>query len=75
MKETEIKLNTINDITEFCELASENQGDVTLISDRYIINGKSFQGIISLDLSKPIKLEVGEPINIEFAEGIKKFIV
>ena len=75
VKDTEIKLNTINDITEFCDLASKNQGEVLLISDRYRINGKSFQGIISLDLSKPIKIEVDEPIDAEFAEGIKKFVV
>lgn len=75
MKETMIRLSTINDIKEFCNLASQNQGDVTLVSGKYVINGKSFQGIISLDLSKPIKIEVDDPINTEFAEGIKKFIV
>lgn len=70
-----IKLNTINDVKEFCNLASKNQGDVLLTSGRFIINGKSFQGITSLDLSKPVKVEVDSPINTEFAEGIKKFIV
>lgn len=75
MKETLIRLTTINDVTEFCNLASKNQGDVTLVSGKYVINGKSFQGIISLDLSKPIKIEVGEPIDAEFAEGIKKFVI
>lgn len=75
MKETLIRLTTINDVTEFCNLASKNQGDVTLVSGKYVINGKSFQGIISLDLSNPIKIMVDEPINPEFAEGIKKFII
>lgn len=75
MAETLIKLNTINEVTEFCDLTSKNKGDVLLMSGRYIINGKSFQGIISLDLSKPIKIEVDEPIDAEFAEGIKKFII
>ena len=75
MAETLIKLNTINEVAEFCDLTSKNKGDVLLMSGRYIINGKSFQGIISLDLSKPIKIEVDEPIDAEFAEGIKKFII
>lgn len=75
MAETMIKLNTINDVKEFCNLAGKNNGDVLLTSGRFIINGKSFQGITSLDLSKPVKIEVDSPINNEFAEGIKKFIV
>lgn len=74
-RETIIKLNTISDVQNLCNLAAKNEGDVLLISGKFVINAKSFQGIISLDLSNPIKLEAEAPINNEFAEGIKKFIV
>lgn len=75
MRETEIKFNTINDIQEFVNLAGKNEGEVTLYSSIYVINGKSLAGILSLDLSKPIKLVVDSPINREFVGNIEKFIV
>ena len=73
-KETKIKLSTINDVKDFCNLASKNRGNVILMSDRFSVDGKSIMGIMSLDLSKPVSLTVDYPISDEFADGVKKYV-
>ena len=73
-KETKIKLSTINDVKDFCNLASKNQGSVLLTSDRFSVDGKSIMGIMSLDLSKPVALTVDYPISDEFANSVKKYV-
>jgi len=56
VRETQIKLETINDVTSFVESAAHHKCITTLISNRYIVDAKSLMGVLSLDLSKPIKL-------------------
>ena len=51
MKTVKISLNSIDEITKF-----ENEFD--LVSGRYVIDAKSIMGIFSLDLSKPIDLNI-----------------
>ena len=58
MKTLEINLSSINDVKEFVNLVNKYDFDVDLISGRYIVDAKSIMGIFSLDLSKPIKVEV-----------------
>ena len=53
-----IKLVSIDDVTNFCHVASNVIGDVTVKTDKYIVNGKSIMGVLSLDLSNPICVEV-----------------
>jgi phosphotransferase system HPr-like phosphotransfer protein len=54
MKSVEIRINTINDIRNFVDLASNCSFDVDLASARYTVNGKSIMGVASLDKSKPL---------------------
>ena len=52
MKTVKISLNSIdNTITKY-------DNDFDLVSGRYVIDAKSIMGIFSLDLSKPIDLNV-----------------
>ena len=52
MKTVQISLNSfVNDITKF-------DYDFDLVSGRYVIDAKSIMGIFSLDLSKPIDLNI-----------------
>ena len=73
-KGTKIKLSTINDVKDFCNLASKNQGNVILTSDRFSVDGKSIMGVMCLDLSKPVSLTVDYPISDEFANSVKKYV-
>ena len=58
MKEATILLQSIEDVKEFNRLVAVYEGDVDLVSGRYVIDAKSIMGIFSLDLSKPINLNI-----------------
>ena len=76
MKSTMILLNSISDVKEFVNIVSSYACDIDLVSGRYIIDAKSIMGIFSLDLTKPIKVEVSsDECADKFFEQIKKFIV
>ena len=66
-----IYLNNVDKLKLFCEMAVLFKGDVTLKSGRYNINGKSILGIFSLDLTKPIEIELECVNEIEKEEFIK----
>lgn len=53
-----IKLSSINDVKALVNAASEMECEIDLISGRYVINAKSLIGIFSIDLTKPITVEV-----------------
>ncbi|MGL4361908.1 MAG: HPr family phosphocarrier protein [Cellulosilyticaceae bacterium] len=53
-----ISLNSIDKVKQFVNLISKYDGDFDLTSGRYVIDAKSIMGIFSLDLSKPIKLDI-----------------
>lgn len=58
MSKTTVMLATINDVKEFVSIVSLCDFDVDLISGRYAVDAKSIMGIFSLDLSKPIDLNI-----------------
>jgi len=58
MKTFDIMLSSINDVKNFVNIVNKYNFDVDLTSGRYVVDAKSIMGIFSLDLSKPIKVEV-----------------
>ena len=58
MKEITVQLASINDVKNFVNIVSKYDFEIDLISGRYIVDAKSIMGIFSLDLSKPIKVEI-----------------
>ena len=58
MAKTTVMLATINDVKNFVTSVSKCDYDVDLISGRYAVDAKSIMGIFSLDLSKPIDLNI-----------------
>lgn len=75
MRTCNIMLNTINDVKVFVNTVSKYDFDVDLISGRYAIDAKSIMGIFSLDLSKPIKMEIHSDDCDAFLKEIQRFIV
>ena len=57
------------------EEVSKYDFDVDLISGRYAVDAKSIMGIFSLDLSKPIKMEIYADNCPEFLGEVKPFII
>ena len=75
MIEFEMNLSSINDVKDFVNTVSRYDFDVDLTSGRYVVDAKSIMGIFSLDLSKPIKVQVHADDASEFMAGIDSFIV
>ena len=58
MKEVKIFLGSIDKVKSFVNEISKYSCDFDLISGRYVIDAKSIMGIFSLNLSKPITLDI-----------------
>lgn len=74
MKTVNILLSTINDVKIFVNVVTKYDFDVDLISGRYAVDAKSIMGIFSLDLSKPIRVEIHTDDCEKLLEEIKPFI-
>lgn len=68
MKTVQISLNSIDKVKAFVNDVTKFDTDFDLVSGRYVIDAKSIMGIFSLDLSKPIDL------NIHDDEGIDEIL-
>jgi phosphotransferase system HPr-like phosphotransfer protein len=79
MKDLNIQLKSINDVKDFVNIVNRYDFDIDLISGRYVVDAKSIMGIFSLDLSKPIKMEIhsesNSVIEAEILSALQKFIV
>ncbi|MEN6313997.1 MAG: HPr family phosphocarrier protein [Clostridiaceae bacterium] len=75
MKAFNIMLRSINDVKDFVNIVNQYDFDVDLASGRYVVDAKSIMGIFSLDLSKPIRVEVHTDDCDNFINEIKSFIV
>ena len=68
MKTIRTKFDNIQEVKELCNIASMNNGDVTVQSGRYIVDAKSLMGLFSLDLSKEVEVIFYEPITVNIDE-------
>ena len=76
MKTVTINLGSIDKVKSFVNDITKFDSDFDLVSGRYVIDAKSIMGIFSLDLSKPIHLNIhGDEDNAEIMEVIKKYEV
>ena len=74
MKTITISLGSIDKVKSFVNDISRFDNDFDLVSGRYVIDAKSIMGIFSLDLSKPIDLNIHSENNIdEILEALKKY--
>ncbi len=76
MKTLNILLNSMNDVRIFVNIVNKYEFDVDLASGRYVVDAKSILGIYSLDLSKPIAVNIhaDDDVSAKFVEEIKDFI-
>ena len=58
MKTVQISLNSIDKVKSFVNEITKFDYDFDLVSGRYVIDAKSIMGIFSLDISKPIELNI-----------------
>lgn len=74
MKEFNVLLSSINDVKNFVNIVTKYDCDIDLISGRYVVDAKSIMGIFSLDLTKPIKVEVHGEDCAALMDEIEPFI-
>ena len=65
MKIVKISLNSIDKVKSFVNDITKFDYDFDLVSGRYVIDAKSIMGIFSLDLSKPIDLNIHADENMD----------
>ena len=76
MKTVQISLNSIDKVKSFVNDITKFDYDFDLISGRYVIDAKSIMGIFSLDLSKPINLNIHADAELdEILEILKPYII
>ena len=60
MKEFIVSLNSVDKVKRFVSVTAGFDTEIDVVSGRYVIDGKSFMGIFSMDLSKPILLKISD---------------
>lgn len=75
MTTVQISLNSIEKVKSFVNDIAKFDSDFDLVSGRYVIDAKSIMGIFSLDLSKPINLNIHADDCTAIVESLKAYIV
>ena len=65
MKTVTINLGSIDKVKSFVNDITKFDYDFDLVSGRYVIDAKSIMGIFSLDLSKPIDLNIHSETDLD----------
>lgn len=72
MKKVKLTLGDIENIKKFVWLNEQSSFDVDAVSNRYVIDGKSILGMLSLDNSKEITIAIHEDDGPELEDYLNK---
>ena len=76
MKTVQISLNSIDKVKSFVNEITKFDHDFDLVSGRYVIDAKSIMGIFSLDLTKPITLNIHTDENVDkILDALKDYLI
>ena len=73
MKTVQISLQMASQVKTFVSIVQKYSYDIDLRSERYVVDAKSILGIFSLDLSKPINVEIHASECDDLLEDLKQF--
>ena len=73
MKSIQISLQMASSVKDFVNIVQKYAFEIDLRCDRYVVDAKSILGIFSLDLSKPINVEIHSDDCAELLEELKQF--
>ena len=73
MKSVKISLQMAQNVKEFVKIVQDYPYEIDLKSDKYVVDAKSILGIFSLDLSKPLVVEIHSDNCDDLLEALKKF--
>ena len=75
MKTVNIKLSLAENVKQFVNIVNRYPCEIDLRSGRHVVDAKSILGIFSLDLSKPITMEIYSDDCDDLLKEIESFIV
>ena len=75
MKSVMIRLSLVENVNNFVNIVTRYPYEMDLRAGRHVVDAKSILGIFSLDLSKPITLEVYSDECDELLKEIEPFLV
>jgi phosphocarrier protein HPr len=75
MKTVNIKLSLAENVKQFVNIVNRYPYEIDLRSGRHVVDAKSILGIFSLDLSKPITMEIYSDDCDDLLKEIESFIV
>ena len=75
MKTVNIKLSLAENVKNFVNIVSKYPYEIDLRSGRHVVDAKSILGIFSLDLSKPISVEIYADDCDDLLEEIEPFAI
>lgn len=75
MKSVRILLGTTERVNSFVEIMGQFNCEADVRSGRYVVNAKSILGILSLDLNRPVILEIYDNDCDDLLEKIQSFMV
>ena len=73
MKSVTIKLTQAEEVKEFVNTVNRYEYEMDLRAGRHVVDAKSILGIFSLDLSRPIALEVYAESCDDLEKDIEQF--
>ena len=74
MKSVMIRLSLVENVNHFVNIVTRYPFEMDLRAGRHVVDAKSILGIFSLDLSRPITLEVYSDDCNDLLEQIKPFL-
>ena len=74
MKSVMIRLSLVENVNNFVKSGTRYPFEMDLRAGRHVVDAKSILGIFSLDLSKPITLEIYSDECEALLEDIKPFL-
>ncbi len=76
MKQVFVELPSIETVKEFVDTISQFESEFDLLCGRYVVDAKSIMGVLSLNLSEAITLQIyaDEPELDEILTAIKPFL-
>ena len=74
MKSVTIRLSLVENVNKFVNIVSRYPFEMDLRAGRHVVDAKSILGIFSLDLSRPITLEIYNDQCDDLLEEIKPFM-
>jgi len=76
MKTVNIRLTMVTDhVKNFVSIVNRYPYDIDLKSGRYVVDAKSILGIFSIDLSRPIRMDIYSDDCGDLLEALKDYIV